>query len=90
MSSDYAEDPEAYVNDSSVEMAWAIRAAECASVHMNILISTPDTRTLRLNKMQNEVYKRFRELFEEFDVETVSICLYLTAYSIEHLNPHFR
>ena len=73
MSSDCVQDSgaEEYVNDSSIEMAWAIRAAECASIHMNILISAPDTRNLKLNKMQNEVYKRFRELFVEFDVEKV-------------------
>jgi hypothetical protein len=92
MSSDCVQDPEAeeYVNDSSVEMAWAIRAAECASIHMNILLSSPDTRNLKLNKMQNEVYKRFRELFGEFDVEKVFSLIFGCTYSTTRLNPSIQ
>uniref|UniRef100_A0A1I8BU19 Polysacc_synt_4 domain-containing protein n=1 Tax=Meloidogyne hapla TaxID=6305 RepID=A0A1I8BU19_MELHA len=55
------------VNDPNIEIAWAIKASEFSSVHMNILMSV-DTTKLKLNKYQDDVYKYFREMFPDMDV----------------------
>uniref|UniRef100_A0A914XSA9 Polysaccharide biosynthesis domain-containing protein n=1 Tax=Panagrolaimus superbus TaxID=310955 RepID=A0A914XSA9_9BILA len=65
------DDPEKYINDPNVEFAWAMKAAERAGVHMNILLSV-DTNKLKLTKDQTEVYDKFRELFPKLNVEKVS------------------
>ncbi|KAI1718063.1 polysaccharide biosynthesis domain-containing protein [Ditylenchus destructor] len=66
------DDPQNYVNDQNVEVAWAIKAAESASIHMNLLLAVQDTTKLRLNKHQDEIYAKFRELFRDMDVENVT------------------
>lgn len=71
--------PEHYINDSSIEMAWAIKATEIASIHMNLLLSVNPTK-LKLNKHQENVYKRFRELFPDLNVKTVRIILKITLF----------
>ncbi|KAL3110677.1 hypothetical protein niasHT_017555 [Heterodera trifolii] len=58
---------EKYENDANVEILWAIKAAESASIHMNILLAVDSTK-LKLNKHQDEVYTRFRQLFPDLDV----------------------
>uniref|UniRef100_A0A915PAA6 Polysaccharide biosynthesis domain-containing protein n=1 Tax=Meloidogyne floridensis TaxID=298350 RepID=A0A915PAA6_9BILA len=60
-------DAQNYINDPNIEIAWAIKASEYSSVHMNILMSV-DTTKLKLNKFQDDVYKYFRELFPDMDV----------------------
>lgn len=62
--------PENYINDANIEMAWAIKASEMASIHMNLLLSV-DPSKLKLNKHQENVYKKFREIFPELNVERV-------------------
>lgn len=65
------DDPNNYINDPNVEIAWAMKAAERASVHMNLIMAT-DTRALKLTKHQEEMHKQFREAFPSMDVEKVS------------------
>lgn len=64
------DDPQNYVNDANVEVAWAIKAAESASIHLNLLMAV-DTKNLKLNKYQDEVYTAFRRHFPNLDVERV-------------------
>lgn len=64
------DDPEKYINDPMVEIAWAKRAADGASIHMNLMMSMNPTE-LRLNKNQDTIYKRFRNYFPNLDVEFV-------------------
>ncbi|CAD6184509.1 unnamed protein product [Caenorhabditis auriculariae] len=64
-------DAEKYVNDESIEMAWAIQAAERANIHMNLVMCC-NTKLLRLNKFQDEILKSFRERFPDLNVEKVS------------------
>ncbi|KAH7728438.1 putative polysaccharide biosynthesis protein [Aphelenchoides avenae] len=65
------DDPNNYINDPNVEIAWAMKAAERASVHMNLIMAT-DTRALKLTKHQEEMHKQFREAFPSMDVEEVT------------------
>ncbi|CAI5437547.1 unnamed protein product [Caenorhabditis angaria] len=64
-------DAERYVNDESIEIAWAMKAGERSNVHMNLIMRC-DTRVLRLNKMQPEILKAFREIFPDMNVEKVT------------------
>ncbi|VDN56481.1 unnamed protein product [Dracunculus medinensis] len=63
---------ENYVNDTSVEMAWACKAVERAHIHMNLILNS-DTTNLTLHKLQDSLYNEFRRLFPEMNVETVSV-----------------
>ncbi|KAF7638771.1 Polysacc_synt_4 domain-containing protein [Meloidogyne graminicola] len=65
-------DAQNYVNDPNIEIAWAIKASEIASVHMNILMSV-DTTKLKLNKYQDDVYKLFRVAFPDMDTNEVKL-----------------
>ncbi|CAP36963.1 Protein CBG19750 [Caenorhabditis briggsae] len=67
-------DADKYVNDESIEMAWAIKAGERAEVHMN-LITRCDTRVLRLNKHQDLILAEFRKSFPDLNVEEVTTSL---------------
>lgn len=64
-------DADKYVNDESIEMAWAIKAGEHSEVHMNLIMRC-DTKILRLNKHQDHILKAFREAFPDLDVEEVT------------------
>lgn len=64
------DNPTNYINDTNVEVAWAMKAAESASIHMNLLLAV-DTRKLELNKHQKQVCERFRVYFPDMDVEYV-------------------
>ncbi|WKX91928.1 hypothetical protein Q1695_010177 [Nippostrongylus brasiliensis] len=64
-------DASKYVNDASIEMAWAMKAAERANVHMNLLMCC-DTKVLRLNKFQDVIHTSFRKSFPEIDVHKVT------------------
>ncbi|CAB3407688.1 unnamed protein product [Caenorhabditis bovis] len=64
-------DGEKYVNDESIEIAWAIKAGERANVHMNLIMRC-NTRILRLNKMQDEIVSSFRKEFPDLNVEKVT------------------
>ena len=75
------DDPEKYINDPNVEVAWAIKAAERASIHINMLMAV-DTRKLKLTKDQAEIYQKFRELFPDLNVEKVGLYLKLLTIMI--------
>nr|CAG4635165.1 EOG090X0HAI [Alona affinis] len=62
---------EEFVNDSMVEELWAIKAFEHAEIYFNLL-SSVDPRILRLTKIDNDIYKHFRETFPKMDVATFS------------------
>ncbi|KAK6729983.1 hypothetical protein RB195_006807 [Necator americanus] len=64
-------DANKYTNDSSIEMAWAVKAAERANVHMNLLMCC-DTKVLRLNKLQDVIHTSFRNSFPDLDVHKVT------------------
>uniref|UniRef100_A0A7I4XWN2 Polysacc_synt_4 domain-containing protein n=1 Tax=Haemonchus contortus TaxID=6289 RepID=A0A7I4XWN2_HAECO len=64
-------DASRYVNDASIEMAWAMKAAERANVHMNLIMCC-DTRVLRLNKLQDVIHTSFRNTFPDLDVHKVT------------------
>jgi len=62
---------EEYINDPSIEAAWAIKAYENAQVHMS-LISSCDPRFLKLSDQDDEIYEDFRKQFPNFPIEIVS------------------
>ncbi|CAL2027476.1 hypothetical protein CAEBREN_10241 [Caenorhabditis brenneri] len=63
-----------YVNDESIEMAWAMKAGERAEVHMNLIMRC-DTKVLRLNKHQDLILTAFRKSFPDLDVVEVTTSL---------------
>lgn len=54
-----------------------LQAAERASVHMNLLLST-NTKELKLHKKHGLLYEKFRELFPDMNVEEV----HFTSFSM--------
>uniref|UniRef100_A0A0K0E7T2 Polysacc_synt_4 domain-containing protein n=1 Tax=Strongyloides stercoralis TaxID=6248 RepID=A0A0K0E7T2_STRER len=62
---------EDYINDPSIELAWAMKASERASIHQNLLLNC-DTKTLKLNKYQDNIYKQFREIFPDLNIEMIT------------------
>ncbi|CAI2292807.1 unnamed protein product [Caenorhabditis sp. 36 PRJEB53466] len=64
-------DADKYINDESIEMAWAIKAGERSEVHMNLIMRC-DTKILRLNKHQDQILTAFRKEFPDLNVEEVT------------------
>jgi len=62
---------ENYINDPSIEAAWAIRAYENAETHMSILVSC-DPQHLKLSDQDDELYKEFRLRFPDLPVAVVN------------------
>ncbi|CAJ0586394.1 unnamed protein product, partial [Mesorhabditis spiculigera] len=64
-------DASRYVNDVSIELAWAAKAYERAGVHMNLLMSCK-TDGLRLHREHDEVYQAFRAGWPDLDVQAIT------------------
>nr|CAH0108409.1 unnamed protein product [Daphnia galeata] len=62
---------EEFVNDGMIEELWAIKAFEHAEIYFNLL-SSVDPKVLRLTKMDDQLYKHFRETFPELNVASVT------------------
>ncbi|VDM97101.1 unnamed protein product [Thelazia callipaeda] len=60
-----------YANDPSVEVSWALEAAERARIHMSLLL-TCNTEELRLHENEDAIYEKFREVFPEMKIEKVT------------------
>nr|CAG4641321.1 EOG090X0HAI [Eulimnadia texana] len=58
---------EEFVNDSTIEALWAMKAFEHAEVYFNLLCSV-DPKLLKLTKVDNDIYKDFREQFPALDI----------------------
>lgn len=54
-----------------VEELWAFKAFEHAEIYFN-LISSVDPKALRLTKIDDDIYKHFREAFPELKVGIVT------------------
>lgn len=50
-----------------IEELWAFKAFEHAEIYFN-LISSVDPKALRLTKIDNEIYKHFREAFPDLSI----------------------
>ncbi|XKL69373.1 hypothetical protein PGB90_007142 [Kerria lacca] len=61
---------DSYENDPRIEQLWAQTAYEHAEVHFNLL-SSVDTKLLRLTPIDEEIYKHFREQFPGLKLDTV-------------------
>ncbi|KAK3777896.1 hypothetical protein RRG08_038142 [Elysia crispata] len=59
-----------YGNRSDVELQWAMKAMDHATVHYN-LISSVDASRLRLTQMDDTIYKHFRDTFPDLDVTNI-------------------
>ncbi|RUS87782.1 hypothetical protein EGW08_004447 [Elysia chlorotica] len=59
-----------YTNSADIELQWAMKAMDHATVHYN-LISSVDASRLRLTQMDDIIYKHFRETFPDFDVRSI-------------------
>ncbi|RVE66259.1 hypothetical protein OJAV_G00124490 [Oryzias javanicus] len=58
---------EAYGNDPRLEVMWAMKAYNHAEVYFN-LISSVDPKFLKLTKLDDQIYRSFRESFKDLDV----------------------
>lgn len=61
---------EEYSNDQGVEQIWAFKAFHHAETYMN-LISSLDSRLLKLTKNDDDIYKKFQEDFPDMSVDIV-------------------
>uniref|UniRef100_A0A2C9JV50 Polysaccharide biosynthesis domain-containing protein n=1 Tax=Biomphalaria glabrata TaxID=6526 RepID=A0A2C9JV50_BIOGL len=59
--------PEELENNSQIEMQWALKAMDHATIHYN-LISSVDPTCLRLTRIDDKLYHQFREEFPDLDV----------------------
>ncbi|KAH9503280.1 Protein pbdc1 [Bulinus truncatus] len=59
--------PEELENNAQIELQWAMKAMDHATVHFN-LISSVDPKCLRLTKIDDKIYKEFREEFPDLNV----------------------
>lgn len=67
LSSAKAED---YGNKSDVELHWAMKAMDHATVHYN-LISSVDASRLKLTQIDDIIYASFRKEFPDLDVRNI-------------------
>ncbi|XP_071480974.1 protein PBDC1-like [Diadema antillarum] len=61
-----------YGNNEEVEMAWAMQAYHHAETYFN-LVSSVDSRQLRLTKHDDELYKHFRHDFPDMNIEVLQV-----------------
>jgi len=59
-----------YVNDSKIEMSWAVKAYEHAEIHYDI-ITTLDPSFLSLSSTDDFIYNEFRSDFPDFNIEHI-------------------
>nr|CAG4651450.1 EOG090X0HAI [Simocephalus serrulatus]SVE94592.1 EOG090X0HAI [Simocephalus serrulatus] len=62
---------EEFVNDNMIEELWAMKAFEHAEIYFNLL-SSVDPKVLRLTKLDDQLYKHFRETFPDLNVASVT------------------
>jgi len=63
---------EEYVNDPNVEAMWAVKAAEDAEIHYNLLCSA-NPKLLKLCKYDDWIYSQFRTQFPKFQIDIVDV-----------------
>jgi hypothetical protein len=63
--------PDKLGNHSDIELQWAMKAMDHATVHYN-LISSVDASRLRLTKVDDIIYQHFREKFPDLTVEKLT------------------
>ncbi|NXU37506.1 PBDC1 protein, partial [Drymodes brunneopygia] len=51
-----------------VELAWAMKAQQHSQIHFN-LISSVDPKFLRLTRVDERIYREFRQRFPELRLE---------------------
>ncbi|XP_062453052.1 protein PBDC1 [Rhea pennata] len=61
---------DAYGNDPSVEMMWAMKAYQHAEVYFN-LISSVDPKFLNLTKVDDQIYGEFRKAFSDLKIDVL-------------------
>ncbi|CAD5113148.1 DgyrCDS2339 [Dimorphilus gyrociliatus] len=62
---------EDYVNDSSLEMHWALKAYQHAETYQNLLEAVGDTKSLKLTKIDEHLYANFEKEFPDFELSIV-------------------
>nr|CAG4638828.1 EOG090X0HAI [Cyclestheria hislopi] len=61
---------EEFVNDSTIEELWAMKAFEHAEIYFNLLCSV-EPKILKLTKADDVIYKEFREQFPSLTVSVL-------------------
>ncbi|XP_077593412.1 protein PBDC1 [Stigmatopora nigra] len=77
---------ESYGNDERLEAMWAMKAYNHAEVYFN-LISSVDPKFLKLTKMDDEIYTKFRETFRDLDIKVLDPELLKSAEAKERWRP---
>ena len=57
-----------YGNDPDIEMAWAVRAMQHAEIYYKP-ISSVDSQFLKLTKLDDQIYYKFREIFKNLRID---------------------
>ncbi|VDN11608.1 unnamed protein product [Dibothriocephalus latus] len=53
-------------------MSWAIAAYDHAETHFSLLCVVPDCRQLKLSANDDLIYKKFRQVFPDLEVERLT------------------
>ncbi|XP_046851238.1 protein PBDC1-like isoform X1 [Xenia sp. Carnegie-2017] len=79
-------DANSYVNDSSVELAWAIKAYEHAETYFN-LISSLDCSDLNFTGHDNEIYEKYKSEMDTIKIDVLNIDELKSSESKEKWRP---
>ncbi|XP_069140177.1 protein PBDC1-like [Argopecten irradians] len=63
-------DASKYVNDTNIEMQWAVKAYHHAETYFNLLCSV-DSSLLKLTKKDDAIYEHFRKTFPDMAVDVL-------------------
>ena len=61
---------DSYVNDTGVELQWAMAATQKAKIHTELLLST-NTSELKLCRNDEQIHQEFRQTFPNLAVTNV-------------------
>ncbi|XP_062522991.1 protein PBDC1-like [Corticium candelabrum] len=65
------DDASKYVNDTSLEMQWAMKSWHYSEIHFK-LISTVDPSTLQLTRLDDLIYRQFRKKFKRMKIDIIN------------------
>ncbi|XP_065649309.1 protein PBDC1 isoform X2 [Hydra vulgaris] len=75
-----------YVNDSSVELLWAMKAHKHAEVYMKLLKAV-DSSKVKLTKYDDLIYRMFKKDFSDINVEQLDEDMFKSKTAKEKWRP---
>ncbi|XP_028391376.1 protein PBDC1-like [Dendronephthya gigantea] len=82
----FTTDASKYVNDHTVEVAWAMKAYEHAEIYFN-LISSINCSDLNFTSCDNEIYDKFKREMKDLKIDNLNLDDLKTAESKDKWRP---